>query len=124
MDVVIGWQDFECVFQGGPAKMQIRPLKRGHALKVLPFLDKATDGAASGVKLMADTFELQELMGWIFDEHVRNMDLTVNGAAVDGAVMAEEAVLAPLAASIMAELVRISFFTKRDEKNSGGPSVA
>lgn len=123
MDVTIGWKPFTCDFQGRKVAMRVRPLRRHAALKLLPYLKKSADAAGDTYRLVADTLEMQELAPEVLPEHVQGLELTVDGQPADFQTMAEEAVLAPLVGSIVAELVRISFFAKADEKNSGGPSA-
>ena len=122
MDVSVNWKKFDCEFQGEKISMMLRPLRRGAALKIFPYLGKSPE--ANTYKLVMDTLELQAMVPELLPGHMKDLDLTIDGAPVKLEDLAEESMLTPLVANIVAELIRMSFFKKRDEKNSDAPSAA
>jgi hypothetical protein len=122
MDLVIGWREFATEFLGETVRLRLRPLKRAAALRLLPFL-KGGGEQTDVMRLVAESFELQALAAEIFPGHVKDLDLTVNGVPPTIEDLSEEAVLTPLTGAILAELVKMSFFGKRDEKNCAPPSA-
>jgi len=120
MDVLIGWQPYETIFNGSPIKMELRPLRRKAMMLLAPFMEL---GKETGVKLIVDTFELQGIAAQIFPEHVKDIrGITVNGKSIAWEDLTEEAVFCQLVGDIIGQLAVISSLKDSEAKNSGGPS--
>jgi hypothetical protein len=107
--LITGWRNHEFEFSGDIVRAKLRPLNCRAAAKIKRFLmcTPFVERQSYAMK-MADAFYFQSIVPLIFPEHVKDIDLKIEGQPITIKQLAEEAVLNPLVSKIFAELLKIS----------------
>jgi len=124
---LLDWRRFETEFDGATVSMEVKPLKRGAFLRLLPVLDMFQKASGNPNDMQRAT-EFDTVMGEIgkfLPEYVRN----IAGFEVDGRPptiqdIIDETPFARLCTDMIIELTRISTLSAQDSKNSEGPSAS
>ena len=123
MKVDLGWRRFTPEWGDGSISMELRPLRRGAMLLILPQLDEFNSREGERIYRLTDTYKMQGLAAQVFPDHVRNLaGLDGEGGPMTVADIGEEAALHLLASEIMAQLLRVSRLTADEVKNSAAPA--
>ena len=134
MSSLFDFQRWETEFRGGKVSMELRPLKSREVAEFLPFFmlvraksekkkkeaqEKAEDKLSfedpEEIKMV---FAAQEKAGTILPNAVRGLV----GVDDNWQTICEEVLYLPLVMDILVRLMAISYASKEDSKNSGGPS--
>ena len=109
-------RDFETA--GGKVSLELKPLKRGAMLKLVPFMKDT-----QGVEAVISMYEIQGVAAEISPDHVKvlDSDLTVDDEPLTVSHIVDIAPFAPLCMDIVLALVDISKLSAVDSKNSNGP---
>jgi hypothetical protein len=124
---LLDWRKFETEFDGNTVSMDVKPLKRGAFLRLLPVLDmfQAAASNASDTQRVADFDTVMGAIGKFLPEYVKN----ITGFEVDGRPptiqdIIDETPFARLCTDVIIELTRISTLSAQESKNSEGPSAS
>ena len=135
-NLLIDWQKYETEFRGHKISMELRPLKRGTSILLIPFFIEAekrraeikaqkkkipqktdVEREATGEEL-SFMYRVQEIAEKILPDHMRNFEgLTINNNAISANDLCSESIFASLVMNIIAELAKITQLTNDEVKN-------
>lgn len=135
-NLLIDWQKYETEFRSHKISMELRPLKRGTSILLIPFFMEAekrkaeieaqkkkipqktdVEREATGEEL-SFMYRVQEIAEKILPDHMRNFEgLTINNNAISANDLCSESIFASLVMNIIAELAKITQLTNDEVKN-------
>jgi hypothetical protein len=128
MSSLFDFQKWETEFRSSKVSMELRPLKSREVAEFLPFFMAVRSKSEKAKKGDQLSFDDPEEIKTVFAAQAKAVDILPNAvrnlAGVDDnwQTICEEVLYLPLVIDILVRLMTISYASKEDSKNSGGPS--